>query len=447
MHERTERAIARLLFVFCCAIPTVATILMILVSWTPWYHEIQRKQLATELSLESGLTVRLADFDHDSPSSWTLHQVQVIEPETNKEVARVRRVTWEKTGDTVSIGLHQPELQSPMLKFAWSVVHDRFFCRPDSTGQPVSVFANDLTIHSETDALTLSDINASIQPRPSSVFAQMKCQLAGLNRSEISIAVTRDRSTAVPRTHWHLETGDTALPCSALSGYLPKMAYLGPNATFVGNLKWEVDRNGEWLIDLGGSQFSDIELSYFFENLPHRLSGKADLELSRCQIVPDQRSQISGELRAKNGWMGKSLLRSLYHELSFAVDSQSIQQQSGDIQYDLLAFQFDMNESQLRLHGTCQNEPGYEVLEPGIVAVGYQRPLAKSSEQTIPSVKVAYAIAAENSQLVPVSPHTAPLLKIFVPPSNAVPIDQSIPAEPYIKRTAPFSGGEPIRQP
>ena len=447
MHERTERAIARLLFVFCCAVPTSATMLAILISWTPWYHGIQREALSQRLSNQSGLIVEVGDFDRTSPNKWALHQVRVVEPETESEVLRVRQIIWENQQNRVTIDLHQPEIQSSMLKFAWSLTHDRFLCRPELTKTPVVIATDALTIHSQTGAMSLVDVIAGIETRPTSVAAKLKGTLAGEKQSQISISVSRNRSGKTPKTHWHLESGTTPLPCSALAGYLPDLKRFGPDALFTGNLKWEVDRDGDWLIDLGGSRFSEIDLSYLFEHLPHRLTGKADLTLGRCQIVPDQRAHISGSLRATNGWMGRSLLRSLHNELSFGVDRDSIAQQQGDVAYKLVSFNFDMTDRQLKLHGTCRNEPGFSAFESGIVAVGFDRALAKSSESAMPSVKLAYAIASENSQLVPVSPHTAPLLKVFVPPSHAIPIDDAVAPHSQIKRATPWSGSAPIQQP
>ena len=55
MHERTQRAMARLMFVFCCAIPTLVTISVIVFTWTPWYHHRCLSQIEAKLSDETGL--------------------------------------------------------------------------------------------------------------------------------------------------------------------------------------------------------------------------------------------------------------------------------------------------------------------------------------------------------------------------------------------------------
>ncbi|NNE00854.1 MAG: hypothetical protein HKN47_26360 [Pirellulaceae bacterium] len=446
MHERTERAIARLLFVFCCAVPTGFVVLMILVSWTPWVHHRQLRALESQLSRDTGLVVQIEDFDRVSPTKWSLQNLVLIEPETLLEVARVRKVTWLQEDDRIGISLHQTEIQSPQIEHAWQLVHDRYLCRPELTQVPMQLSAIDVTIHSDTGSLPLPSVDAWIKPRPNSVQATIHCVQAGRSQSPIKVSVIRDRGSEIPRTQWTLETGPTALPCSALAGYFPLLERLGPDAEFLGTLQWELQRDGAWSIDLGGSRFTQIELSRLFEDLPHRFTGTADLALERCWVVPNEAVNISGSLRAHNGWMGRSLLRSLQEELDFAVDVDSIQARAGDIPYDLVSLHFDMTDWQLRLHGTCSGQRGYELLQPGIVICGHDRPLARSSENAIASIQLAHAIAPDHSELVPISRQTAGMLDLFVPPSHATPINPQAQPSPRIKRAAHWSGGELIRQ-
>ena len=94
MHERTQRAIARLLFIFCCAVPTCLTILSVLVTWTPWYHDRTIQHLQHEFQKEIGLTVKIGSYDHSAPGAWTLTNLILSHPETNQEIAKVRELHW-----------------------------------------------------------------------------------------------------------------------------------------------------------------------------------------------------------------------------------------------------------------------------------------------------------------------------------------------------------------
>ena len=424
MHERTERAIARLLFVFCCAIPTAAIMLAILVSWTPWYHNRQRRALEQFLSRDLGLVVTIESFERVSPMAWSLKQVHVVEPETKQTVLHVQRVTWLNESDRIGISLHQPKLNAPMLRHAWRLTHDRFLCRPEVTRIPIEVAANNLSIDGQAGPFELQDVLATIMPRPNSVKATLQCIPAISPDSEVRIDITRDRGGEQPTTHWAMETEGTPLPCSVLAGCLPEIKVLGPEAKFQGQLKWELMLSGDWSVELGNSQFIDIELGELFDRLPHRFTGSANVHLNRCSVVPRKSINIAGSLSARNGYIGPSLLRSANRQLGFAVDAEAARIDASDVRYDLVSFDFNLLDQNLFLQGTCGRVGGYN-LPPGSVAIGMQRVLAKSSDAEMPVVQLAHAIAAEDSEVVPITPETSGILHLFVPPASVLPIDQA----------------------
>lgn len=470
MHERTERAIARLLFVFCCAIPTCIVLALILVSWTPWHHQRKLQALVSQLSIDTGMDVQIEDFQQVSPSKQILHNVRLIEPETKQEVAWVRQIHWLQESDRVGVVLHQPKLHSAQLGHAWSLIHDRFLCRPDRTGVLIELSANDLTIESETGSQTLRDVDAEIKPLPDSVRATVKCLPAGseIGALPIEIWVTRDRGNSVPKTRWDLDTGQTALPCSALAGYFDVLKRLGPNAKFSGKLGWDIDRNGDWAIHFGGSRFSEIELSRLFQDLPDRFTGTADLDLERCSFVPREKLNMSGALQAREGYMSRKMMRSLQQELDFAVRTKSIEPQPGDIHYSLLALRFSLTDSVLRLTGNCGEFVGFEDMTPDIAMVDREpsierpgmsvnRALAQTGPETLEPFQLAYVVAPEHSQLVPIAKQTTGLLRWLLPPERIVPIGDATVPSSRVKAAIHYGvestqsdvihATEPVRQP
>ena len=109
MHERIQRTIARLLFVFCCAVPTLFTCLCILVTWTPWYHQHALQNLEAEFSLATGLSIEIEDFEKTTPSGFCLLGVTIREPETTHEIARIRKIEHITEAGEVTILLQQPD--------------------------------------------------------------------------------------------------------------------------------------------------------------------------------------------------------------------------------------------------------------------------------------------------------------------------------------------------
>ncbi len=440
MHERTQRAIARLLFVFCCAVPTALTLLCVLVTWTPWYHHRVLRAIENEVSRESGLIVRIDDFRRYAPSTVQLSGVRVVHPETLREVARVREVRWIRQDNQVSISLQQPELQSSQLESAWCLLHDRFLCRPERTSVPVGLAANDLTIHSRSGAITLRGVDASLRQDGQTVVATVQCTPANYHSdAAVTITASRDRSTDIPSTRWRLDTGGTPLPCSALAEYLPILESLGSRAEFQGTMQWQANAN-HWMIDLGGARFDKVVLDRLFEQQSHRLSGDATIQFDRCRIEPQRRrSDIVGSIRAKHGQIGRSLLLSAQQHLGCEA---RFPEGVGDVPFDLIAIEFNINNTQLTLNGICRTEPGFENHDAGVVMCMDGYPLVRSSGQQLDALAVATAIAPSHSVMVPLSNQTDWLTYVLVPPSRPLP-----GGENRIRSAQRWQGGPTIAQP
>jgi hypothetical protein len=440
-------------FVFCCALPTLATLAIIVLTWTPWWHRRALARLEASLSRDTGLVLRIDDYRRAAPSTLCLLGVGVFDPETGREVARAREVQWKNAGDEILIVLKQPELQSAELSNAWKMIHDRFLCRPDRTSLPIQLVANDLTIQSQLVPLPFVDVDAWIRPRIGSQAIEATIRGLPANgswnvnpsaRSPITINVVRDRSDPVPRTSWTLSTGKTPLPCSTLADYLPPLGRLGEDATFSGKMRWTVMPDG-WSVDLGDSRFQGIVLSQWLEDLPHRLTGTATVELERCRLVTEKREvkvvDVAGTLRARDGQVGPSMLAAVRRHLGFAV--VEVQR---SIAYDRLALGFNLNGPRLQLQGQCRSEIGYEGLAEGVVLCAGGYSLVESSGEHLQAVQLQSALAPEHSVTVPLSRQTSPLLNFLMPP-NRLPAPGESATTPRISTSREWSGGETIQQP
>lgn len=447
MHERTQRAIARLMFVFCCAIPTSFTVFCILVTWTPWYHSRTVHRLEQELADSTGLVVSLDDVQRTAPGVWQLLGMQLIDPETNGEVARVRKVEWSLRNNEASLLLHQPELESRYLAQAWRLIHDRWIIRPQASEKTLTVACNDLTIHSQFGSMTLRDVDAWIRPEEKGVEATIQgLPASSVADAPLQMTVRRDRSRERPFTQWTLQTGDTSLPCSTLAEYVPWMASLGNQATFSGTMAWQSDER-QWSMDLGGSRFENVSLDRFFEKHAHRLSGSADVVLDRCRIDPhERRSDISGSIRVQDGAIGRSLLISAQENLGMQVRLPNhINTAPGDIPFDRIAIGFNINNTQMVLGGICRNERGFESYPAGVVMLLDGYPIATTNDAVLPALKLLTTIAPSHSVAVPVSSQTQSMLNIFIPPSRPMPTGQDYP--PRIRSARNWDAGPTISQP
>ncbi|TWU42286.1 hypothetical protein [Novipirellula artificiosorum] len=420
MHERTQRALARFVFVVCCAVPTIFTLVILLVTWTPWYHQAELRELTESIAKDTGFLIEVADFERPSPSRLELVGVRVIDPETQHEVAWVDRLSWTEVNDGVSIVLSHPKLSAAELSGAWRLVHDRFLCSSLCLSTPVRFAASDLEIERvngdrAAGLNSLQDIDAWIEPGQGSTRATIECvrssQRAG---SGFRIEVVRDRTTDTPTTQWLLETRDAALPCSALSDYLTPLRSLGPNAAFAGRIRWSIDTNG-WWVDLGTSRFTGVDLASISERSPHRLSGTATLSLTRGMIRPGKTLDVLGELRATQGFVSTSLLASLETDFGMSVTGDFRNRQT--MPYDYLGVQFEFSGSALTLDGICRTEETLKSLPAGVVFCAGNSPLVEARELQMAAVNLTRAFTTPESVTVPLSELTMPIIEWLVPPS------------------------------
>ena len=414
MHERTGRALARLLFLSCCALPTAVTVGLILITWTPWYHRRCLASLEKTLYRETGLRIELADFRQLSPSRLRLDGLRALEPETGREVARVRVLWWVSDHDRAVIRMSQPELQAEQLPFAWKLVHDRFLCRPDLVAVDTRFSASDVTVHGRGTALTLRDFDAWIRPLAQAIELHAECRTADAapEAEPLQIDLLRDRSGTRPSTRVRLRANDAPLPVDTLADYLPAFARLGPRATFNGSLLWQLTGD-QWSVDLSGTRFADVDLSWLTESIPHRLTGQAEIVFQRGRWKPGETVDVSGELRASRGYISHSLLAAARDHLRFQTAAPRDQQT--DQAYDELAIHFDLFGSELQIDGFCGRLDGYGHLPPDTALCVGGRSLAISSPDRLPSLNLSLALAPAYSDLVPLSGQTHWLLGLLLP--------------------------------
>ncbi len=448
MHERTQRAIARMTFVFCCALPTLAVVVFILLTWTPWWHAGELASIEQHLSDRVDMRIKVDDFKRSSPTTLELSDVKVFDPESKQLVAKVHRVEWSGRGDETSIVLQQPELQSAELAGVWKLIHDRFLCRPDQTGDSVRVAVKDLTIHSLIRPLPLTYVDAWVRPSidGKGIEATIQCYAADRNLTgdsqPIDISIVRQREPE-PTTTWKLNT-TTPLPCSALAEFFPDIEMLGDDAEFVGSMQWTITPSG-WSIDLAGGEFRHLALSRWFQPLSHKLTASdAAVHFDRCHIAIEEGEtticDVAGTLRARNGQVGPSLLRAAHEHFGFAV----VDTDRGTA-YDRLALGFNFTGPLMRLDGICRTERGYEGLHAGVVMVADGHPLAESGNRWLQAVQLQTALAPRHSVMVPVSRQTTSLMQLLIPPSRQAP-EEAQPV-PYISSTRRLDGEPTITQP
>ncbi|MCC9599706.1 hypothetical protein LOC67_03960 [Stieleria sp. JC731] len=434
MHERTQRAIARLLFVFCCAVPTFLVLSTVLVTWTPWYTHRQLTRIEYELGRETGLIVHIDDFDQVAPGKYALQNVRLDDPETNATVAEIRLVDYYRGERQIGMLLHQVTLRSSGLGRAWSLVHDRMLSSPSKTTLPIKVEARDVSIVSATGSLPFNHLKADVAPEKDGVRLVIEARdRMDPNQPSIRAEIFRDRAGEQPLSRVVLSTDGTALPCSAVAEYLPTAAKLGNEALLTGTLKCTETPEG-WTLDLGGCSLNNVQLVDLTRSLRYRVVGKADIHMSRCKITPGGWVSAVGEIQATDLGLPQRVLIRMRDQLGLKLDPQVIASPNG-IECKLAAVHFEIIDETTTLTGICHRIR--DSLGPGVALYGYGKELGWTDGQSVPSGQITAFVDPPGRSL-------GLFNQVFLPSSPSV----SIAADPRaeIRDTAPYSGGPAIRQ-
>ncbi len=406
MHERTQRAVARLLFVFCCAVPTSIVFLSILVTWTSWYQTRKLAELTHNLGLQTGLVFQVDRCQRIAPGKYVLENVRVSDPDTRQHVVTIRLIDYFHGRDHVAMVLHQPEFQSAGLGHAWTMLHDRLISRPAQTVLPISIAATDVSILSRTGSMPPLDVSATITPEGESVRLIARAENTGRQIGpRIRVELFRDRDRELPATELVLSTDGTALPCSALAEYAPAIEHLGPRAEFSGVIACQQTTHG-WSFDLGSSSLTKLSLNDLTDHLPHRVIGQAELHFRRCVIDPGESVHLVGTLQSTkpaNLRIKTPLLIAMRDHLAMAVDERELVPNPNGIECEL-ALDFDIRDETMTLTGIGDN----------VVLYSRGRPIAAPPAQRIDAARLTAMLAppsrwmaAWNSVLLPSSPAAA----------------------------------------
>ncbi|QDS86769.1 hypothetical protein EC9_09430 [Rosistilla ulvae] len=371
MHERTRRQICQLVFVVACALPTLLTVSTVLVRNTPWFDNWRRERLETELCDRFGLRFEIGQMKVLAPGAMQLERVNVTDPETGADIGSIRVVQFTTRDGRLALRLAQPEVRASQLPHAWHLLHDRFLCHPELTTHPVRIAADDLSILSTGGGITLTDLQAYVQPHDYANETIMQFKIAGREMpSPATISITRDRSRRFPETAWKMHTGGTPLPYSLLSDYFPQLPKLGNSCEFNGPISCRLSRDG-WNVDLGGSSITGIEVSRVFDNLAHKLTGTADVWLGKCRIEEGLLVGIAGGMTVRNGQIGDSLLQSANALLGV---QSLVANNRPSHPFDLMQFRFAMDDAGWQFIGACEAQN--RNLQPGILALQANHPIA-----------------------------------------------------------------------
>jgi hypothetical protein len=398
-------------FCLLCLVPTFLVCGAAVVVNTPIYKIARTDRWSAELAAQLGMEVEWGLVELAGDERYIVRDLELRDPESHAWLARVRSaiVQWQDGEWIIKLG--QPELHAKRLPRLAEIVHEHVLRRGDSHRPPVQLIAPTVTIHGEPRAETLLEARCAWDMSHELTELFLQFQLADTDAAElVRFRVVRNRQLDPPATGWELHTAGAALPCQLARAWLPQVKHLGMSCTYEGSV---------WTKCLGSGQ--DMELTGVFRQLdldtlvtqrfPHKLTGTAELTVSRLIVHEGRIHESSGRLVAPGGVVSRTLLGAAEQHLK--LGSYVPSNDAMLLRYEDLWLDFVVDEHGLVLGG--RDDLSRTILSDS------QGPLLTSQDAVpVPPQALVQVLVPLSDVQVPVTSESTVLL-------NALPLPTGVP--------------------
>ncbi len=215
-----------------------------------------------------------------------------------------------------------------------------------------------------------------------------------------------NRQLDPPATGWELHTGPAGLPCRLATAWLPQLKQLGNECIFQGSV-WSEQNGSKWEAEVSGS-FEQLDLDCLISRrFPHKLSGIAQVVLSRLVIHQSHISEMAGRVQSAGGVISRSLLESAGQCLNLTLAPRS--EGATKLQYNKLAVQFSLSKEGLALAPASKST---EKAKAQSLLTDAQGPLLSAAGPVhVSSLALVRVLVPQSDVQVPVARETTALLQ------------------------------------
>ncbi|MFM7070168.1 MAG: hypothetical protein ACKO38_00035 [Planctomycetota bacterium] len=413
MHETSRRFCCRAGFLLGCLLPTLVVVSWIGYQRTSWFREREREAWRAALVRHLGVDVALDAVTHPEPLVTRLENVLLTDPETGRQLASAKRVELGREDGGWVAFLGDAEVPYSQLS-RFQEIAQPLLWRRAGYGAPVwQVVIGSLQLTGGPAAHTLLDVRmfGEVAEGPQ---VRIDFRLAGVEmREPARLVLARRLDGDRPATDWEFETGPRALPAATLSTVFPPLAELGEDCQISGRCAFR-QRDGGWDGE-AQARFAQIDLDRAVtRRFPHKLSGIADVAISRLRWRGGRVVEAAGSIESGGGVVGHSLLAAAASDatLQWAVPTPVLDSVQPYWKYRQLSMAFELSAQGLQLTGHCEGA------EPGTTIAAADGPLAREGSQPwLSAVSVVRWLAPQNEIQVPASLATEGLLRALpLPP-------------------------------
>ncbi|MGO8690306.1 MAG: hypothetical protein ACLQLG_11790 [Thermoguttaceae bacterium] len=412
LHDKTRRRICRAAFVSLCLVPT-AVVAVWCVAWQLPGHKAAE---IARLRQQTGMDVALTGLDHPRPGTLRYRGLTLSDPETGQAVLRCPQLeaAWTRVADApgrtrtvVWLSAPEAEIAADGVNRLGQLLERILQDQGDWSDVEFHLSTGRLTLHCGDGPQTLGDVEGVIEAIRGGVQARAVFHPAtdclgstkgGPAPSQaVRIRLTRNRQVTPPASGLELDTGGRPLPCSLLGIAWDEVKSLGAGSSFCGHV-WANQTPGGWAAQIEG-RLQGLDLAALSAGrLPQMLTGPAELSIHSARLWQGRVARAAGTLRAGPGLVGSALVRGAVRQLHLVSLAEPAP--SGDLGYEQLALDFQVDARGVRLQGCCRGVEAGTVLttrtgpllaEP----IAERQPVAALIQALVPAAEVQLSATAQ----------------------------------------------------
>ncbi len=391
MHDRLRKNCCRLIFLLAVAAPTVSMLGWVLARNIPLVASQARLHWQEQLTDMLGMQVTLAAVQTPRPGVTVLQSLQLSDRETGTPCGSIATVQLWKVAEKQHVRIEDPRVQISEASETWCWVVQQLLRRHDLGTVVISTGPLVLDDSGEKSQSSLHgmELACHLQCIRECTTLTINMQQPGSGKAPVALQLRRQHQEAVV-TQVTLDTASATLPCSLLVPLFPRLAALGENARFRGQLSAEQTTAGQ-VIDIAG-EFNAVNLQQWLGSMSAGgLTGLATLHLQPARIMDDICVQASGRLVAENGMVKRSFLQRAAAELGLQWVHDLGAEQAG---YERLSCRFDLDTTGIQLSGETRGPAAGVILSHprGVLLAATNRPQRLSSQALARSMGVSAAV-------------------------------------------------------
>ena len=326
---------------------------------------------------QTGLNFHIGKVDHIGPGQLRFRDLQIRDPETGERILESSAVEISRVQESRLFELSNVRLKQSDLHRLLRLINDRVLQQPRLLQQRLAFRIQEVQVESEAlrdhanssgalQRLHNAQLNLQrtpIGPQADIAFYYLDGQHeneATNHASPVRVYVVREMDKGAPITKLDFQSGDTALPCSLLTG-LTMFKNLG-HATFRGNLRLDY-RASPRQRDAWTCEATGFVESLDLAQVTSLATGEADVTIRRATVDAGRLTRLDAAISIVDGQLATALVQSAIENLDLVANVEL--DDSPTIQFDRLGLDVLLSGRECQLTGIASETPGAMVVKNG----------------------------------------------------------------------------------